>query len=143
MAGYSGTPLAKKLGIKERFRAAFPNAPTGFERTLGGMARGVSVLATPRPPMDLILLFVRSMKDLRRAFPRHAALLAPAGMLWIAWPKKASGVATDISESVVRAVGLEAGLVDVKICAIDDTWSGLKFVIRLKDRPRASAKAKQ
>ena len=143
MAGYSGKPLAKKLGIKERFRVAFPNAPAGFAHSLDGMARGVCVLATPRAPMDLIVLFVRSMRELRRAFPRHAALLAPAGMLWIAWPKQASGVVTDVDENVVRAIGLEAGLVDVKICAIDDTWSGLKFVMRLKDRPRVPAKTKR
>jgi hypothetical protein len=139
MAGYSGTPLAKKLGIKDGFRVAFANAPTGFERTLDGMASDVSVLATPRAPMDLIVLFVRSSKALRGGFARHARMLAPAGMLWIGWPKKASGVATDVDENVVRAVGLGAGLVDVKICAIDETWSGLKFVIRLKDRPRAAA----
>jgi len=138
MAGYSGTPLAKKLGIKDGFRVSFANAPAGFERTLDGMARDVSVLATPRAPMDLIVLFVRSTE--RGGFARHAKMLAPAGILWIGWPKKASGVATDVDENVVRAVGLGAGLVDVKICAIDETWSGLKFVIRLKDRPRAAAR---
>jgi hypothetical protein len=143
MAGYSGTPLAKKLGIKDGFRVSFANAPAGFERTLAGMASDVSVLATPRAPMDLIVLFVRSSKALRDAFARHAKMLAPAGMLWIGWPKKASGVATDVDENVVRAVGLGAGLVDVKICAIDETWSGLKFVIRLKDRPRAAAGPKK
>jgi hypothetical protein len=93
--------------------------------------------------MDLIVLFVRSTEELRGGFARHAKMLAPAGMLWIGWPKKASGVATDVDENVVGAVGLGAGLVDVKICAIDETWSGLKFVIRLKDRPRAAAGPKK
>jgi hypothetical protein len=143
MAGYSGTPLAKKLGIKDGFRVAFPNAPDGFDRSLDVMANDVTILATPRASMDLIVLFVRSTKELRGAFARHAKMLAPAGMLWIGWPKKASGVATDVDENVVRTIGLGAGLVDVKICAIDETWSGLKFVIRLKDRPRAGAKTKR
>ena len=142
MVGYSGTPLAKKLGIKGGFRVAFVDAPGNFERTLDGMASDVTVLARPRAPMDLIVLFVRSTKELRGAFARHARLLAPAGMLWIGWPKKSSGVATDLDENVVRAIGLGAGLVDVKVCAIDETWSGLKFVIRLKDRPREIANAR-
>jgi hypothetical protein len=143
MAGYSGTPLAKKLGIKGGFRVAFVGAPGGFEQALDGMPDDVNVLGTPRAPMDLIVLFVPSAKALRGAFARHARLLAPAGMLWVGWPKKSSGVLTDVSENVVRAVGLEAGLVDVKICAIDETWSGLKFVIRLRDRPSPNAAKKR
>jgi hypothetical protein len=139
MAGYSGTPLAKKLGIKDGFRVAFVNAPGGFDRTLDGMPAGASVASAPRAPMDLIVLFVRSTKELRGAFARHAKVLAPAGMLWVAWPKRASGVATDLDENVVRAIGPAAGLVDVKVCAIDATWSGLKFVVRLKDRPASRA----
>ena len=143
MAGYSGTPLAKKLGIKPGFRAAFVNTPDGFARALDGMPDNVSIVTTPRAPMDLVVLFVRSTRDLRGAFARHAKLLAPAGMLWIAWPKKSSGVASDLDENVVRAVGLDGGLVDVKVCAIDETWSGLKFVIRLRDRPAAPARARK
>ena len=91
--------------------------------------------ATPDEPVDLAILFTRSEEALRAGFAPMAARLAPAGMLWVAWPKRASGVATDLTEDRVRAVGLEAGLVDVKVCAIDDVWSGLKFVIRKKDRP--------
>ena len=138
MAGYSGTPLAKKLGIKPASRVAFIAAPDGFARSLEGMPDGVQVMDSPRAPMDLIVVFVRSTKELRAAFARQAKLLAPAGMLWIGWPKKSSGVVTDVDENVVRAVGLGAGLVDVKVCAIDETWSGLKFVVRLKDRPGAA-----
>ena len=143
MAGYSGTPLAKKLGIKEGLRVAFVGGPEGFVGTLEGMPGAVNVLASPRGPMDLIVLFVCSTKALRGAFARHAKMLAPAGMLWVAWPKKASGVATDVDENVVRAIGLGAGLVDVKVCAIDETWSGLKFVISLKDRPATASRAKK
>ncbi len=143
MAGYSNTPLAKKLGIEERFRVAFVDAPDGFARTLDGMPDSVDIVREPRTPMDLVVLFVRSTKELRGAFARHAKRLAPAGMLWVGWPKKSSGVMTDLDENVVRAIGLAAGLVDVKVCAIDETWSGLKFVTRLKDRPRAKAKAKK
>ena len=138
MVGYSGTPLVKKLGVKEGFRVASVNAPRAFARTLGAMPDEVTVLAAPRAPMDLIVVFVRSTKELRAAFARQAKLLAPAGMLWIGWPKKSSGAVTDVDENVVRAVGLGAGLVDVKVCAIDETWSGLKFVVRLKDRPGAA-----
>jgi hypothetical protein len=140
VAGYSGTPLAKKLGLKDGFRIAFINAPPGFEGTLEGMPTDVNIMPSPRAPMDLIVLFVRSTRELRHAFARHARTLAPAGMLWIGWPKKSSGVATDLDENVVRAVGLDAGLVDVKVCAIDETWSGLKFVIRLTDRPKLAGK---
>jgi hypothetical protein len=92
-------------------------------------------MRAPGNLMDCLVLFVISERALRAAFPRLARRLAPAGMLWVAWPKKISGVRTDLSDGVVRSMGLEAGLVDVKVCAIDQTWSGLKFVIRLKDRP--------
>jgi hypothetical protein len=134
MAGYSGTPLAKKLGIKEGFRLAFVGAPEGFAPGLGPLPAGAEVVEAPARPLDLIVGFARSRADLARDFPRLAALLTPAGMLWIAWPKKGSGVATDLTENVVREVGLAAGLVDTKVCAIDEVWSGLRFVVRLRDR---------
>lgn len=136
MAGYSGTTLLKKLGIKEGFRIALVGAPQGFDDELGSLPSGTTVLARPTKPLDFALLFTKSEKDLLKNLPRLAERLAPAGMLWIAWPKKASGVATDLSDNVVRNIGLDAGLVDVKVCAVTEIWSGLKFVYRLKDRPK-------
>lgn len=135
MAGYSETPLAKKLGIKERSRIALVNEPRSFRETLGELPGGVSFLGDSAKNLDLILFFVKSQAELSKRFTKLASKLAPAGMLWIAWPKKASGVASDLSDGVVREIGLAAGLVDTKVCAIDEVWSGLKFVIRLKDRP--------
>ena len=134
MAGYSGTPLAKKLGFKEGFRAGFVNPPKGFENELGSLPDGVEICEILRKPLDLIVLFVDSQKTLKKEFPRLAEKLASNGMLWISWPKKASGIITDLSENIIRDIGLAAGLVDVKVCAVNDIWSGLKFVYRLKDR---------
>ena len=137
MAGYSGTPLIKKLGIKDGLRVAVVNAPKGFERELGTLGSGVRTLSRPAKPMDFVLLFTKSASALARDFTRLAELLSASGMLWVAWPKKASGVVTDLTESSVRQIGLDAGLVDVKVCAVDDVWSALKFVYRLQDRQRA------
>ena len=134
MAGYSGTPLAKKLGIKEGSRIALVNAPKDFQFELGELPDNVQFIKRPTKLLDIILLFVLTERALTRDFAKLAATLVSNGMIWIAWPKKTSGVATDLSEQRVRQIGLDAGLVDVKICAIDDTWSGLKFVYRLKDR---------
>ena len=134
MAGYSGTPLAKKLGIKEGSRIALVNAPKDFESELGELPDNVQFIKRPTKSLDIILLFVLTERALARDFARLAATLAANGMLWIAWPKKSSGVTTDLSEQRVQLIGLDAGLVDVKVCAIDYTWSGLKFVYRLKDR---------
>ena len=134
MAGYSGTPLVKKLGIKEGSRIALINAPKDFESVLGELPDNVQFIKRPATSLDIILLFVLTERALTRDFAKLAAKLVSNGMIWIAWPKKSSGVATDLSEQRVRQIGLDAGLVDVKICAIDDTWSGLKFVYRLKDR---------
>jgi hypothetical protein len=134
MAGYSGTPLAKKLGIKEGHRVALVSAPDRFVGELEGLPENVIFDARARKPTDVIVLFVRSSAELKSTFQKHAAKLRQTGMLWVSWPKKASGVATDLTENIVRQVGLEAGLVDVKICAVNDVWSGLKFVIRVKDR---------
>ena len=135
MAGYSGTPLVKKLGIKDDFNVAFVNEPDGLRKELG-LPPTVLVNAKLRKPLDFILLFVTSQQALEKDFSRYAAKLTAAGMLWVSWPKKASGVPTDLNENVVRDVGLAKGLVDVKVCAIDEVWSGLKFVFRLKDRPK-------
>ncbi len=139
MAGYSSTPLAKKLGIKEGSRIALINAPNHFENEMGKLPDRVEFVKRLTNSLDIILLFVLTERALAKDFSRLAKKLATNGMIWIAWPKKSSGVATDLSFNSVQQIGLDAGLVDVKICAIDDTWSGLKFVYRLKDRVRSKS----
>ena len=134
MAGYSGTPLPKKLGIKEGSRIALVNAPKDFESTLGELPNTVEFTKRPTKSLDIVLFFVLNERALTRDFAKLAAKLTANGMIWIAWPKKSSGVITDLTEQRVQRIGLDAGLVDVKVCAIDETWSGLKFVYRLKDR---------
>jgi hypothetical protein len=129
MAGYSGTPLPQKLGIKEGSRVRLHGAPDGFARSIGVAPRA-------RGEADVVVLFSRSAAGLRRDFERLKKSLHPDGGLWVAWPKKASSVATDLDEGGVRNLGLALGLVDNKVCAIDDTWSGLRFVYRLIDRPK-------
>ncbi len=126
--GY-GAPLPKKLGFKPGVTAAFVNAPDGFAGLLGEL-EGVTVRARLRGPLDLVVCFVTERRDLERRLPKLRAALAPAGMLWIAWPKRASKVPTDMTEDVVRDVALPTGLVDTKVAAIDETWSGLRLVIR-------------
>ena len=134
MAGYSATPLVKKLGIKEGARVAFVNAPDDFQATLGELPADVKLMKATTKSVDLILFFVISERILAREFSKLAQRLTTNGMIWIAWPKKSSGVKTDLTFERVQRIGLDSGLVDVKICAIDETWSGLKFVYRLKDR---------
>lgn len=136
MAGYSGTPLPKKLGVKEQQRIALINAPSGFEVQLGTLPPNARLVKRLTAPLDLIILFVDREQTLARRFPDLARKLSPTGMIWVAWPKKSSGVSTDLIFERVQRIGLACGLVDVKICAVDDVWSGLKFVIRLKDRKR-------
>ena len=136
MAGYSGTPLPKKLGIKENLRLGFVNAPKKFVAQLGKLPTNTRVMSSLSAPLDLVVLFVDRETALARQFPQLASQLSSNGMLWVAWPKKSSGVATDLTFDNVQRIGLDCGLVDVKICAIDDVWSGLKFVYRLKDRKR-------
>jgi hypothetical protein len=133
MPGYSGTPLPKKLGIKPGLRAQLFNAPLDVSSELREPLAECTV-AKPGTALDFAILFSKSSVGLAREFLPLAKLLAPAGMLWVSWPKKSSGVATDVDEHVVRRIGLEAGLVDVKVCAVTDVWSGLKFVRRVKDR---------
>lgn len=139
MAGYSGTPLVKKLGIKPHFKIAFVNAPENFAKQLELPARVTIKSSSKSKDLDLILLFVTSQQTLTFSFLQYSRKIKPAGMLWVSWPKKASGVKTDLSDNVVRDIGLANGLVDVKVCAIDEVWSGLKFVIRLKDRPKVTS----
>jgi hypothetical protein len=138
MAGYSGTPLPKKLGIKENFRVALFDLPAEVKAELKNAL--ASCLVAKDGPVDFAMVFVKSASELKKQFPRAARLLAPAGMLWVSWPKKASGVATDLDENEVRRIGLEVGLVDVKVCAVNEVWSGLKFVIRVKDREKLQPK---
>ena len=133
IAGYSGTPLVRKLGIKSAFNVVILDAPKNFLRELN-LPADVTVNASRRKPVDCALLFVKTEKELLKQFGKLTRRLKPAGMLWVAWPKKSSGVETDLSFSNVQAIGLGSGLVDTKICAINETWSGLKFVFRLKDR---------
>ena len=136
MAGYSGTPLPKKLCIKEGARVALIGAPPDFASVLGALPAGAGFVPPSRKGLDVVLLFARSRAELVRRFAGLAARIAPDGSLWVAWPKRASGVETDLAEPYVRRHGLDAGLVDVKVCAVDEVWSGLRFVYRLKDRPR-------
>jgi len=135
MAGYSGTPLINKLGIKSGFNVVFVNAPAGFADTLD-FPKDVVVREAGRTQLDFVLLFAKSQKELKQKFSLLAARLKPSGMLWVSWPKKTSGVQSDLNENIVRDIGLGKGMVDVKVCAVDEVWSGLKFVFRLKDRPR-------
>ncbi len=134
MAGYSGTPLAQKLGLKAGQRIALSGAPDDFRRSLEPVPADIEWLTELRPAVDGVLLFAPRVATLEAALLPAAAALTPAGMLWIAWPKRAAKVPTDLTEDRVRAFGLAAGLVDVKVCAISDVWSGLKFVRRLRDR---------
>jgi len=133
MPGYSGTPLPKKLGIKEGFQVLLIDAPSEVVTELNPSLEKCAA-ASGKTQIDFAMLFTKSAPILKKEFPRVARKLAPAGMLWVSWPKKTSGVATDVTENVVRDIGLAAGLVDVKVCAVTDIWSGLKFVRRLKDR---------
>jgi hypothetical protein len=135
MAGYSGTPLAKKLGIKEGHRVAFASAPDDFRGLLGELPDGVQVRSRVRGPLDVIVFFTKSRAELARRLPVLRRAMDPAAGLWIAWPKRASGVKTDMTEDVARELGLSNRLVDNKVAAIDESWSGLRLVIRLKDRP--------
>ena len=139
MPGYSGTPLDKKLGIKENFRAALLHVPHDVLIELENAFARCSVLNLRSDNLNFIFLFAKSRASLEADLLQAASALAPAGMLWIAWPKKSSGVATDLTEDVVRRQGLDAGLVDIKVCAVTEVWSGLKFVIPVKNRPKKRA----
>ena len=142
MAGYSGTPLARKLGIKPGARVALVRAPDGFEDALDPLPDGVRVRTQARSSQDVVLFFATRLSELERRFNGLARAVSPSGGLWIAWPKRTSNVATDLRESVVRDVGLSHGLVDNKVCAVDDVWSGLRFVYRLRDRPSTNGRAR-
>jgi hypothetical protein len=133
VSGYSDTPLVDKLGLKAGMRVHFAGAPPDYFKTLGRTPT-IVMMTKVKGPLDFVQLFTRSRDDLESRFEPIVAALASDGMFWVSWPKKASNVDTDLTEDVVRDIALENGLVDVKVCAVDDTWSGLKLVRRLKDR---------
>jgi hypothetical protein len=137
MPGYSGTPLPKKLGIKDEFRVALLHVPEDVRTELADAFERCRILKPAAGALDFIFLFAKSRAALERDLFPAAPALAPAGMLWIAWPKKSSGVATDLDGNAVRQSGLASGLVDIKVCAVSEVWSGLKFVILVKNRPKA------
>ena len=133
-AGYSGTPLAKKLGVKEGHRVAWLGAPDGFDALVAPLPDGVEVGRRLAKGLDVLVQFTTSRAELAERVPKLKEAVFPAGAAWIAWPKKASKVATDITEDVVREVAFPHQLVDTKVCAIDETWSGLKLVVRKEHR---------
>jgi len=134
MPGYSGTPLAQKLGIKADQRVATIDAPKDYRKLLAPLPSGVSFTKEIGAAAPFVHLFVKERKTLEKELKRLRRLLAEAGVLWVSWPKKSSGVATDITEDVIREVCLPLDFVDVKVCAVDETWSGLKLMIRRQNR---------
>jgi len=134
MPGYSGTPLPKKLGIKDQSRVRFIGTPTEVLSELKQSLATCQFVTDGETDLDFAMYFTKSKAALTKEFARLSRQLAPAGIFWVSWPKKSSGVKTDLDDNIVRDIGLAAGLVDVKVCAVTDVWSGLKFVRRLKDR---------
>ena len=143
MAGYTGTPLQKKLGIKDGMKVALVAAPGEVLDLLGLLPDGVRVSHAARGSQDLIVFFATRRNELSRRFAKLAGALDADGGLWIAWPKRTARVATDLTEPVVRDIGVACGLVDNKVCAVDDRWSGLRFVYRLADRPSRNGSARR
>ena len=133
-AGYSGTPLPKKLGIPATGRALFVAAPEHFDTLIAPLPSGLTVVAKPVADLDYIHVFTQREADLQKRLAQLVPKLAKNGTMWISWPKRSSGVETDVTEDVIRKHALRAGVVDVKVCAVDETWSGLKLVYRLEDR---------
>jgi hypothetical protein len=143
MAGYSKRPLGQKLGYKEGQRVCVLDAPDAYREMLGPLPDGLRWVASLRGRFDLIHAFTTSASGLARRYPRLRDALEVDGALWVSWPKKSSGVTTDLTEDVIRQLALDGGMVDVKVCAVDDVWSGLKLVFRIADRPGiAAARAK-
>ncbi len=135
MAGYSKRSLVDKLGIKAGTRLCITNAPKGYMQLLGELPAQTRMFKSPNSVCDFIHFFTKKKAELEASFPKLKQSLASDGTLWVSWPKGASKVPTDLNENIAREIGLRNGLVDVKVCAVDDIWSGLKFVFRLKDRP--------
>jgi hypothetical protein len=134
MAGYSGTPLVHKIGIKSGDRLLLVNPPNGFDKELSPLPSDVKLASAKAAPLNVAICFTLNRKELERALPAVRPRLAQNGMVWVGWPKRASKVPTDLNENIIRDTGLALGLVDVRVCAINDVWSGLKFVIPVKDR---------
>jgi hypothetical protein len=133
-AGYSKRSLVEKLGIKPGHRIRLINAPVGYIDLLGALPQGVAVVDDEEGDLDLLQVFAMRQHEVHAEFPALAGQIKPSGALWVSWPKRSSNVATDLDENIIRDIGLANGLVDVKVIAVDETWSGLKFVYRLKDR---------
>ena len=134
MASYSGKPLSQKLGLKPGFRIFADGAPSDYRKIVGEWPEGASIVARAAAPLDVVHVFAAKAEGLAAKLTRYRKLVAPDGMIWVSWPNKASGVATDLSDVVVRDLALPLGYVDIKVCAIDETWSGLKFVIQKRQR---------
>ena len=129
MSGYSGKPGVQKVGVKPGFRILCAGAPAAYADIVGKLPAGVTIASSAKAPLDMVHLFVIQAKGLAARLRDYRKAIAPDGMIWVSWPKKSSGVVTDLTDVVVRDTALPLGLVDIKVCAIDDTWSGLKFVI--------------
>ena len=130
MAGYSKRPLVQKLGIKEGASVLLLNAPADYKESLSPLPSGVKMAKELQDSVEFIQFFTKEKEELKKNFPRLKKHLQPKGILWISWPKGASKVPTDINENVVREIGVANGLVDIKVCAVDDIWSGLRFAFR-------------
>ncbi len=135
-AGYSGTPLVKKLGIKPGFRLKTRNAPNDYPAMIEPLPEGVNISSRLKGPVDMWHVFSTSRKELEPLLPRCLEEIHADGMIWVSWPKKSSGLPSDLSEDIIRAIALPLGLVDVKVCAVDQVWSGLKLVVRRENRRR-------
>ncbi len=136
MAGYSGKTIVQKLGIKPGFRIFVDGAPVAYGDIVGELPDEVTIVSRPKAPLDVVHLFATEAAGLAGRLRKYRDAIVPDGMIWVSWPKKASGVATDLSDVVIRDTALKLGLVDIKVCAIDDIWSGLKFVIPKDLRPK-------
>jgi len=136
-SGYSGTPLAKKLGIKEGFKIRLINHPDHYFDLFTDMPENIAILKDKATKKNLIHFFTNQAKDLQKNLSLIKTEIEPNGIIWVSWPKKASKIETDITEDVIRNIALANGLVDIKVCAVDETWSGLKLVIPVKDRGKA------
>ena len=139
MAGYSGKPVTQKLGIKPGFCIFVSGAPSPYSKIVGDLPDGAKIVSPLKVPLDMVHLFATRAAGLKSNLESYREAIAPDGMIWVSWPKKSSGVVTDLSDVVVRDTALPLGLVDIKVCAIDETWSGLKFVIPKEQRTRKRA----
>lgn len=142
MAGYSGRSLAQKLSLRDGLRVWWSAMPEAVRAAIAADGLALKVVATPKAPLDAAHVFVRDREDLRKALTTIRTALAPDGFAWVSWPNKSSGVTTTVTEDTIREYALPLGLVDIKVCAVDDTWSGLKLVIRRELREKPPKKAK-